>query len=131
MKNFICLFCLILALSCSKSNDELKNNVPQELIGKWKIIEIYSSDGSNESWSSYDSGESYDIWLKSDWSYLSSNSNEDCNNGSFSINNAQITFLPCASEYPLTIETITVDILVLRDNFTPEVYKTKYSKIAN
>ena len=131
MKKLIYLFCLMLSFSCSNSDDKPENNVPQELIGKWKIVEIYSSDGSNESWSPYDSGESYDIWLKSDWSYVSSDSNEDCNNGSFSINNDQITFLPCASEYPLTIETMTVEILVLRDNFTPEVYKTKYSKITD
>lgn len=113
---------------CTK-NDNPENNVPPELIGKWKIVEIYSSDGSSASWKPHDSGQVYDLWLKSDWTYLTLDNNVNCNKGNFSINNNQITFHPCASEYPLTIETISAEILILRDNFTPEVYKTKYLKI--
>ncbi|HEY4618186.1 MAG TPA: lipocalin family protein [Flavobacterium sp.] len=130
MKNLIYILSIMLSTSCSNNDDKPQNNVPQELIGKWKIAEIYSSDGSSASWSPHDSGEIYDIWFKSNWTYVSFDNNENCNNGNFSINDNQITFYPCTSDYPLTIEVLTTETLILRDYFTPEVYKTKYSKIS-
>jgi len=98
---------MMLSLSCSKHDDKSQNNMPQELIGKWKIVEVYSTDGgSPASWSPYDSGEVYDIWIKENNTYISKDNDENCNNGSFSLDNDQITFHPCASAYPFTIETL-------------------------
>ena len=92
MKNLIYLFCLVLSFSCSNKDDKPENNVPQELIGKWKLIEIYESDGNSNSWVPYDSGESYDIWFKEDLGLVVSTMIEGCQIGSFSISSNKITW---------------------------------------
>lgn len=121
---------MMFSLSCSNNDEKSQNNVPQELIGKWKIVEVYSTDGgSPASWSPYDSEEVYDIWIKENNTYISEDNDENCKNGRFSLDNDQITFHPCASEYPFTIEILTIDTLILRDNYIPDILKTKYSKI--
>jgi len=128
MKN-IFLILVIIFLGCSESSEE-PNNIPNELIGKWKIDEIFTTEGgSPATWSSYDSGEIYDIWLKENGTYIDVNTDENCNNGTYIITENQITFSPCASLYPLTIEKLMKDTLILRDNFIPDIFKTKYLKI--
>lgn len=122
----------MLSLSCSNNDDKFQNNVPQELIGKWKIVEMYSTDGgSPPSWSTYDSGEVYDIWFKNDWTYSSTSSaNPDCINGEYSISENYLTLFnsACAPEEPLIVENLTENELVIDANFI-EPYKSKYEKI--
>ncbi len=125
----ILLILIIIFIGCTKSSEE-PNNTPPELIGKWKIVEIFSTDGGEPAtWALYDSGEAYDLWLKQNGTYSDPNTDETCNNGSYLISDNQITFSPCASEYPLTIENLTQSTLILRDNFIPDIFKTKYIKV--
>ena len=80
MKNILLILLLIL-LGCSDDNEDPKNNIPAELIGKWKIVEKYTSEGgSNHIWSHYDSGRIYDKWFKNDGTYVLTypSSNPDC-----------------------------------------------------
>ena len=45
MKNILLILAISL-LGCSKSSEE-PNNIPPELIGKWKIVETYTTDGGS------------------------------------------------------------------------------------
>ncbi len=113
-------------LGCTKDSDSENNNIPIELIGKWKAIEIYSTDGGSEPiWRNY----------SDQFTYVFSNNNvtvrdnlqAGCNEGTFSIKNGNtIEFIfPCIS-YNSYIETNTNTLLILdTKNFEPLKYKFK------
>lgn len=62
MRPITLLLMTSLFLGCSKyDGNNLNKKIPPELIGKWKTVEIYTIDVDPPSWSSYDSGEIYDI----------------------------------------------------------------------
>ena len=130
MKYLIYLFYLLLSFSCSNSDDNPKNNVPQELIGKWKVVEIYSSDGSTASWSPFDSGESYDIWFKENRTVVFIGNSENCRYASYSVSNNNIYYSgnPCTTEEPIYIELLTNFELTLDLN-SIEPYKSKFIKL--
>ncbi|WP_452222492.1 hypothetical protein [Lacinutrix salivirga] len=130
MKNLIYLFCLVLSFSCSNNDDKPENNVPQELIGKWKLIEIYASDGNSNSWVPYDSGESYDIWFKEDLGLVVSTMVEGCQIGSFSIssNNEIVYNLPCSEQSIIPIESLSETTLITDVTYI-EYELNKYEKI--
>lgn len=135
MKYIYILFIIAtLTLSCSKSDNEPENNIPTELIGKWKAIEIYSTDGgSPATWSLYDSGLVYDIWFKSHGTYMlgrDSSNNLECKEGNYSVIGNEITYSdsPCAPEVPVFIESLTAVELIIDGNFF-EPSKTKYIRV--
>lgn|SRR5690606_29975784 len=130
MKNLIYLLCLMLSFSCSNSDGKPENNVPQELIGKWKLIEIYSSDGTTSSWSPYDSGEVYDIWFKENGTVIFIGNSENCMDASYSVtgNNIYYSNNPCTTEDPIFIEFLTESELILDLN-SIEPHKSKFIKL--
>ena len=133
MKNmFLILTFSLMSLGCSNNNDDPQNNILPELIGKWKIVERYSTDGgSPASWSPYDSGEIYDKWFKSDGTFIIVGiNNPDCASGTYSVENNYITYTdsPCAPEKPVIIESLTHTELIIDANFF-EPIKTKYIKV--
>lgn len=135
MKNLILTIILAtITLSCSKNDNETQNNIPTELIGKWKIIEVYTTEGglNDGAWSSYDSGHEYDTWFKNDGTFLLTNpsTNPDCMGGNYSILENNITYSnnPCSIDQPVTIELINeINLIINLNHF--EIYKTKYQKI--
>lgn len=133
MKNLIfTIIIAVITLNCSKSDSENQNNIPPELIGKWKVIEVYSTDGGSPAvWSSYDSGYEYDIWFKNDGIFMiTGTTNTDCMSGNFVVSGNDITYSNsiCASNEPVTIELLNeTDLLINLNHFEP--YKTKYKKI--
>ena len=123
---------MMLSLSCSKHDDKSQNNVPQELIGKWKIVEIYSTDGgSPTSWSPYDSGEVYDIWFKENSEFIVSNMIEGCQIGSFSMssNDEIIIDLPCSEQSIIPIDSLSESILITNTTYI-EYELSKYQKVS-
>lgn len=118
---------------CNKgSNDDPKSTIPPELIGKWKIVELYTSDGSNAYWHVYDSGRVWDKWFKSDGTYLNTDTDLpiDCMSGNYTVNNNYIQYSnsPCVPEEPVIIESLSNRELTIDGNFF-EPIKTKYIKV--
>lgn len=125
MKNLILLLTLsFVTLNCSKDDNNQKNNIPPELIGKWKAIEIYSTDGGSEpTWSNIVNGFSYTF--SNDNIVIRDNLQTGCNEGKFSLKNENtILFVfPCIS-YESFIENNTNTLLILdTKNFEPLKYK--------
>lgn len=125
MKNLILLLTLsFVTLNCSKSDSENQNNIPPELIGKWKVIEVYSTDGGSEpKWSSIVNGFSYTF--SNDNIVIRDNLQTGCNEGKFSLKNENtILFVfPCIT-YESFIENNTNTLLILdTKNFEPLKYK--------
>tara|TARA_R110002050_G_scaffold247153_1_gene384970 strand:+ start:172 stop:576 length:405 start_codon:yes stop_codon:yes gene_type:complete len=94
MKNLILLFSLILSFSSCSQNGEEKIN-DNSIVGTWKLIEVYSSDGgTNPQWKPVENGYTYTFYsngvIKSskfncDGKYTLNTSNSvhiefDCNN---------------------------------------------------
>lgn len=129
MKTLIYILLTLFLSSCTK-NDTPENNVPPELIGKWKIVETYSSDGSSNSWNSYDSGKIYDIWFKDGGETIVSNMIENCQVGIYSIskNNEIIIDLPCGEKSTIPIVSLTNTTLITDVTYI-EYELTKYEKV--
>lgn len=134
MKNLLLiLFIFFVTSNCYNStNEDPKNTIPPELIGKWKIVELYTSDGSNSYWHTYDSGREWDTWFKSDGTYTLSYPYTDpnCMGGTYSILENDITFSdnPCTDGTPVTIEVLTENELQINSIFF-EIYKSKSIKV--
>ncbi len=58
MKSFF-LISLFLSSLLSSCNSDDKNNNDNSIIGTWKLIESYGSDGTQGSWTTIDDGHSY------------------------------------------------------------------------
>jgi len=132
MKNLVYILYMMLSLSCSNNDDKSQNNVPHALFGKWKLIEIYSSDdGSQASWSPYDSGEVYDIWFKENSEFIVSNMIEDCQIGSFSMssNDEIIIDLPCSEQSIIPIDSLSESILITNTTYI-EYELSKYQRVS-
>ena len=123
MKNILLILAIIL-LGCTKSSEELNNNIPPELIGKWKVVEIYSADGgSPASWSLIKNGFSY-IFFENK-KVIRDNLQADCIEGNFTIENDNIIYFTfsCIS-YESLIENLTNNELIIdTQNFEPLKYK--------
>ncbi|WP_445731197.1 hypothetical protein [Mariniflexile sp.] len=66
MKNLILLFSIILSFSSCSQNDEGKRD-NNSIIGAWKLVEIYSSDGgSNPQWNQINNGFTYTFYNNGD-----------------------------------------------------------------
>ena len=128
MKNMpLKLIISLMSLACSNNNEEPQNNIPAELIGKWKIVERFTSDGTSGYWHSYDSEYFYDLWLKANGTF-STEDEDACSNCTYIVLNNQITFYPYGVDYPSNIESLSNEELILNANHF-EPIKTKYVKI--
>jgi len=120
MKNLIIITLItITSIGCSKSNDDPKNNIPDKLIGKWKITEEYYTDGSStgSGWDNHDSGKNYDLWLKADGTYTDGTAIE-CNNCSYTVSDNKIYFLPNGNEFPAEIQFLSdTNLTIWWDDF--------------
>ena len=128
---------MIIGLSCSKDNiptiQESQSEIPSELIGKWKLVEVYSSVGGEpEEWRVDTSGFEYDIDYRINGSFIIPSVIEPCQEGIYSVEN-EIIFLTrdCGSgesSWEYEIELLTNDTLIV---ITPhfELVKNKYVKV--
>ncbi|QBN20184.1 hypothetical protein [Flavobacterium nackdongense] len=103
------------ALSCSKSEGD--NSTKPSVVGKWKQIELYNSDGgSSPSWHTITNG--YTIELLSNGTFNSTKHSE-CTTGSYTIsstNEISMTY-NCSgftNNFIEKIETITNTQLILK-----------------
>lgn len=88
MKNLILLFSLILSFSSCSQNGEEKIN-DNSIVGTWKLIEVYSSDGgSNPQWKPVENGYTYTFNI--DGTFTSTRFSE-CSVGKFELNNSTLT----------------------------------------
>jgi len=128
MKNIIIII-LFTLLSCTKGKEEPINNIPSELIGKWKIFKIFESDGNciDNCWVEFDSGKEFDLWLKSDGTYLDS-PNNNCNNCTYYLIEDKLFFLPYGEDSPGKINLLNDNYLTLWWNDF-EGFGHKYKKI--
>lgn len=108
-------------------NDE-PNNIPQELIGKWKIVEVYETDGASEpQWRDEDTGAVYDYWFKADKSFMQS---DGTYKGMYTVDSDLKLTLTINSSNTLKIEKLKSDTLII-DFLNFEPYKCKYLKISS
>lgn len=125
--NFLLLITAL--LGCSKSDDNNQNNeIPPELIGEWKAVEIYSIDVGSPSWHPYEQQEEYIYFFNNNGNIKTSLLKSNCNEGSFHITeDVRINFIfPCVT-YEYIIEKLTEDELIL-DTQNIEVLKYKFIK---
>ncbi|PCI34200.1 MAG: hypothetical protein COB60_06615 [Flavobacteriaceae bacterium] len=88
MKNLILLFSIILSFNSCSQNEEEKNS-DNSIVGTWKLIEVYSSDGgSNPQWKLVENG--YIYTFKIDGTFTSNRFSE-CSIGKFELNNSNLT----------------------------------------
>jgi len=128
MKTIILIFSLFI-LGCSNNhNPNEEPNIPQELIGKWKIIEVYETDGASEpQWRDEDTGAIYDYWFKSNGSFLQS---DGAFSGSYMIDENNDIELTINNVKKYHIEYLTSDSLII-DLLNFEPLKVKYVKISS
>ena len=129
MKNLILTIILAtITLSCSKSDNETQNNIPTELIGKWKVTSMYVA--IENQWTNLDSNYEYDVWYKENSTVNFTESNSNCPITNYSITNNEIFYSSCdgESEFPYIIESLTVSELVVIIPYI-EGDKYKYKKI--
>ena len=132
MKNmFLILIISLMSLGCSNNNDDPQNNIPAELIGKWKIVERFTSDGTSGYWHSYDSGEIHDLWFKNNGEvFFTSLISTPCYKATYTVINNEIWYSnsTCIADTPNTIELLTENELLIDFNFF-EPMKTRYIKV--
>lgn len=127
MKAFFLIFSLFI-LGCSNDDTpkEEPNNIPQQLIGKWKIVEVYETDGGSEpQWRNEDTGAIYDYWFKSNSTFLQS---DGIYNGTYTIDTSMKLTFTTNSPNTVLIEQLTSSQLII-DFLNFEPYKHKYIKV--
>ena len=121
MKTLFYLSILFLPLfSCSKSDKDDTNPTTSNLIGKWKQIEIFGSNGgSNPTWQKVTNG--YTIEFLSNGKFISSKFTE-CSTGGYAIsitNEISMTY-NCSSftnNYIEKVETNTNSQLIIKPTY--------------
>lgn len=132
MKVIILIFSLfILGCSSYDTPKEKPNNIPQELIGKWKIVEVYDSHGGNDPyWLPHETGAIYDYWFKESGDFLKNNGEIQ---GNYTVDKDNYIFFQSSNNqnsYTYFIENITIDSLII-DLLNFEPLKYKYIKISS
>jgi hypothetical protein len=118
----------ILGCSNDDSPNEEPSNTPQELIGKWKIVEVYETDGASEpQWRDENTGAIYDYWFKSDKSFMQS---DGIYEGNYTVDSSLNLTLTINSSNTVKIEKFKSDSLII-DFLNFEPYKQKYIKISS
>ena len=133
MKTIILIFSLfILGCSGDDTPKEEPNNIPEELIGKWKIVEVYETDGGSEpQWREYMSSNSFHIWFKSNYQYQNTDGDENCLTGIYSINSSSLKYESiCGGQSEVSIELLETNLLII-DFLNFEPYKHKYVKVSS
>jgi len=134
MKNLIIIILIaITSFGCSKNNDDPKTNIPGNLIGKWKLIEIYTNSGNGENyWVKTDTGKPYDIWYKENSEIVISSMSENCNTGTFVVSSDnKITYsFPCTGDSNVKIESLSETNLITDVTYI-EYELNKYQKISD
>lgn len=137
MKKLSFILITLIFLSCTKNDnpviEDTPSEIPSELIGKWKIIEVYSSVGGEpEEWRVDTTGFEYDIDYRDDETFIIPSVIEPCQEGLYSVEN-EIIYLTrdCGtgeSSWEYEIELLTNDTLIV---ITPhfELVKNKYVKV--
>jgi hypothetical protein len=133
----IFLFLSILFISCSPQNDPIIEDIspiPPELFGKWKIIEIYETNGVciYPCWRDYISGNEYHGWFKEDNSYETTDGDSTCLTGTYTVSKDNILKYTsdCGGEQEVYIELLKIDSLII-DLKIFEPLKHKYVKISD
>ena len=101
MKSLIFIVGIIISChSCSQNNEsEVEDN---SIIGTWKLVEVYSSDGgSNPKWNKIENG--YVYIFKSDNSFTSNRFSE-CETGSFTFSQTQLILTYNCPDFSTGIE---------------------------
>ena len=133
MKTLIYLpILLFLTMSCSNSNDD--DSSKASIIGKWKLIELYNSDGgSSPSWHTITNG--YTIEFFSNGTFTSTKHIE-CTTGSYTIsptNEVNMTYncVGFTNSYLEKVETNTSTQLILKPSYLncDEGCSVKFEKI--
>lgn len=115
-KIILILVCSLTIFGCS-SNDESKNNTPQELIGKWKFVGYYDDvanepDGSN--FHPLDNGDF--IIFNNNNTFISGNNAIAINNGSYHVSSNMIMALNYNATTNMPATTYNVKITLLSDS---------------
>jgi len=131
MKNILLLLIVVLVLttlSCSKDNEKPKNNIPAELVGKWKLTEKYTNSGGGEfNWVEVDTGMEYDIWLKENNDMTTNN--ENCRTGTYRVVENKINYnFPCFGESTIPIDSLSNTTLITNVSYI-EYELNKYIKV--
>ncbi len=124
---FIISFIVSSFIGCRDENDpKPKVEIPLELIGTWKVFEVYSTDGSSiPTWTNIPEQLIFYYSFHIDFTVRKDPSGEGCNKGTFSIDEGNmISFkFPCIS-YTSEIDSLTNETLILdTQNFEPLKYK--------
>jgi hypothetical protein len=128
----ISLVLVLFILGCS--NEKIPNiepnNIPQKLLGKWKIVEVFETDGASEpQWRNYTSSNNFNVWFKSDGKYVNSDGDVNCLTGTYSLKNDTLSyFSSCGGKSEVYIELLLSDTMII-DGLNFEPFKIKYNKI--
>lgn len=132
MKTKILIFSLFI-LGCSNNHTPYEEpKIPQELIGKWKIVEVYETDGGSEpQWREYISSNDFHVWFKSNYQYENTDGDTNCLTGTYSIINNVLKYQSiCGGMSEVSIELL-VDNLLIIDFLNFEPYKHKFIKVSS
>ncbi|WP_066225057.1 hypothetical protein [Formosa haliotis] len=102
MKNLIIFLSIILSFNSCSQNDEIikKSN---SIVGTWKLIETYESNGGNNpQWTTISDGYTY-IFTKN--GKFTSNRFSECTDGSYSITGINLTLDYSCNNFDTGIET--------------------------
>ena len=133
MKTLIYLpILLILTMSCSKSNND--DSSKPSIIGKWKLIELYNSDGgTSPTWHTVTNG--YLLEFFSNGTFTSTKHIE-CTTGSYTIsptNEVNMTYncVSFTNSYLEKVETNTSTQLILKPTYMncDEGRSVKFEKV--
>jgi len=129
MKAIVLILSLFLwGCSNDDSPKDEPNNIPQELIGKWKTVAVYETDGASEpQWRDEDTGAVYDYWFKSDGSFVQS---DGIYEGKYVVDSDLNLTLTINSSINVKIEELTSNILII-DCLNFEPLKYKYVKVSS
>lgn len=131
MKTIILIFSLIIVGCSNDTPKEEPNTIPEELIGKWKIVEVYETDGGSEpQWREYISSNDFHVWFKSDYQYENTDGDINCLTGTYSINNDILKYQSvCGGMSVVSIELLENDLLII-DYLNFEPFKHKFIKVS-
>ena len=117
---------LYLFTGCQEKNSEPQIKIPQELIGKWKAYEVFSTDGaSTPTWEILPDKFTFSFEFFENSTVKTDFHGEGCRLGKFTLEEGNvISFIfPCI-EHTIMIDSLTNEILILdTQNFEPLKYK--------